>query len=372
MSKGKVLHVMQCTNLGGMEQSAYLLMEGMKKEGFEIQVISLHPLGPGKSVLEALGIPAIGFPYRGKFGLLSHHMIHTEIINQNPDMVIVTGPSVSSCLAVLALKDIPKVLCSHYHHGSSILSRLKWRLFYEIFARDYDVVTYLTEFISKEANQIYPKLFSKSEVVPAPITDVSLPTLAEKKAARHRLGIPENALVLGNAGWLIKRKRFDILLRVAALLKSNIPDLHVVIAGEGNQKSYLLELASSLNLDTSIHWLGWEEDLSDFYVSLDLLLFNSEADALGRTPLEAMAYGIPVVASVLYGGLVETISNGQNGYLLDEHNVTELSKRCALLLTNREFAKDLGLKGRKTVEEKHSETQYVSRYLDILQNLTCS
>jgi len=68
------------------------------------------------------------------------------------------------------------------------------------------------------------------------------------------------------------------------------------------------------------------------YGASDVLLFNSDADAFGRTPAEAMACGVPVVASVAYGGTSELIEHGRNGFLLDRHEEGALAEHvCALL-----------------------------------------
>ncbi len=72
----------------------------------------------------------------------------------------------------------------------------------------------------------------------------------------------------------------------------------------------LQRLAASLGIATpGVIWTGWLTDLTPFYAGIDVLLFNSDWDALGLTPVEAMSYGVPVVASVEHGGLGEILDN---------------------------------------------------------------
>ncbi len=66
--------------------------------------------------------------------------------------------------------------------------------------------------------------------------------------------------------------------------------------------------------------------MEPYYQAWDVTLFNSDSDALPRTPMEAACHGAIIVASVLYGGLGEFVTHGRNGYLLDQHDPAELAR----------------------------------------------
>ena len=89
-----------------------------------------------------------------------------------------------------------------------------------------------------------------------------------------------------------------------------------------------------LGLGNRIRWLGWQDDLQDFYRSLDVMLFTSDFDAMGRTPLEAMSHGVPVVASVVHCGLPEVIDSDEVGFLIRDHDISALAVKVAELLGN--------------------------------------
>jgi hypothetical protein len=78
----RILTIMQCIELGGMEKNVYSLMDWLHRKGSEFKVISLHPLGLGQQVLNQIGVPTARFPYRGTFGLLSHHLVRREVQHQ--------------------------------------------------------------------------------------------------------------------------------------------------------------------------------------------------------------------------------------------------------------------------------------------------
>jgi L-malate glycosyltransferase len=361
---------MQCTNLGGMEQSAYTLMKDLHGQGYDFTVVAMHPLGPGKKILDELGVPSIGCPYLGKFGIFSHYIYRREVRRHHPDLMLVTGPSVGNCWAASAFKKIPKILSVHFHHGTSLRDKFLWRGFYHLFSRFFDTVIFNSEFLMQEAISIFPPLKFKSMACPLSIRIPSSRSKEEQIEAKRELGLPEDSHVIGNAGWLIPRKRFDVLLRVAAALTRSHPNLWTIIAGSGELDDALRAMAAELGIGHRVRWLGWQNDLNLFYRALDVLIFNSDADAVGMTPLEAMAYGIPVVASVSYGGgLAETLRHKENGFLLHEHNIDALAFFCSVLLCDQKFAIHLGQAARDSIIERHHPSRINGVYKALFDDL---
>ena len=174
----------------------------------------------------------------------------------------------------------------------------------------------------------------------------ALLTSEQKQAARRKLKLPATGSIIGNAGWLISRKRFDVFLRTAAVIAARCPDAHFVIAGDGDERPRLEALAAELNLTGRLTWTGWLENTESFFVSLDVLLFNSDWDALPVTPQQAMAYGVPVVGSVEHGGLKEIISQSEFGFLLDRHDTEALAAAVVRLIQTPAEAEQIGLAGR--------------------------
>jgi glycosyltransferase involved in cell wall biosynthesis len=76
---------------------------------------------------------------------------------------------------------------------------------------------------------------------------------------------------------------------------------------------------------TRVRWLGWQRKLDSFYACPDLLVFNSDWDAMGLTPLEALSAGVPVAASVWNGGLPEILDSSSYGLVFREHDIARLT-----------------------------------------------
>lgn len=353
-----VLHVMQCTNLGGMEQVAFRCMEGLSRGGLRFRIATPRPFGPGWPRVREFDPKARDFPYRGRFGWRDFLSLrrHVHALAEDCDQVWVTG----TCLAALgAVKGVgrPTVLSHHYHHFEDRLSWYKWRAFYELACRGLDAITYPTVFTRDEAVRIAPWLADRAVVVPNGY-EIHYADEAERRAARaaarRRLNIPDDAFVVGNAGWLIARKRFDVFLAVAAQIARTVPDARFVICGDGPLRGALQAQARSLGIFGRVRFTGWVRDLADYYRAWDVLLFNSDFDTLPCAPMEAASYGCPTVASLLYGALGEFIEHGRNGFLFPTHDTWELAEAAASLACNAALADQVRTAARHTLATRFS------------------
>ena len=113
----------------------------------------------------------------------------------------------------------------------------------------------------------------------------------------------------------------------------------------------LRALALELGVGDRIRWAGRVEDaeLLDWYAAADVFVLPSSSEAQGIVALEAMAAGLPVVASAV-GGLLGTIDDGQSGFLVPAGEVEPLAERLAMLLADSELRRRLGGAARRKVE----------------------
>ncbi|WP_172965223.1 glycosyltransferase [Candidatus Thiodictyon syntrophicum] len=320
----RVLNLIQCTNLGGMEVASLRLMRGLMQRGHRVELLSLHPLGALAPLLAASGIAAEGLTYRGTWGWRSLGAVRAAIARHDHDALLMTGHNL---IAMLALDRDParrRVLAIHYHH-LGVKPRWQWRLIYSMALARFDAITFPSDFVCTEAQAIQSGIARIAHTVRNPIDLPPLPDARDKMIARAHFRLPPGAVVIGNAGHLIARKRFDVFLDVAARVSATRDGCYFLIAGDGELRGTLEAQASRLGIGQQVVWAGRLPDLASFYSALDVLLFNSDQDALGMTPLEAMSYGVPVVASSLYGGLKEVIRERAHGILLDRHDTDALA-----------------------------------------------
>ncbi len=332
-----------------MEQASLRLMRGLMERGDSLQLLSLNPVGALGPLLEKAGIPHEGMPYLGKGGWRSYGLLKEKLQTIQADGMIMTGHHLLGSLALGEFCKGHRILAIHYHHGG-VKSRWEWRFIYRIACQRFNAITFPCDFIRKEAEAIFPPVARLAHTVRYPLDIPPIPTAGEKVAARTSLQLPTERPIVGNAGWLIPRKRFDVFLRTGRKILDQNPEVLFVIGGDGPEKKDLMRLASELGMAANVRWLGWQEEMDNFYKSLDVLLFNSDWDALPCTPQEAMSFGVPVICSLLNGGLGEILDTNQSGFLFPAHDIDALAERVLKSLNQPDEAVIIGLAARKHLQ----------------------
>jgi glycosyltransferase involved in cell wall biosynthesis len=183
----------------------------------------------------------------------------------------------------------------------------------------------------------------------------------EDKASR-------TSIVIGAACRLVPLKGLVDLIRAVALLTSEFPDLRLEIAGTGPQRTELEAEANRLRLTAQVRFLGWQRDLRPIFQAWDLFAMPTLEEGFGMAALEAMAEGLPVVATTV-GGLAEIIEDCQTGYLVPPSDVAALTERLRLLILDPERRRAMGAAGRERVREHFSVDRMVTQIAAIYDSL---
>ena len=175
-----------------------------------------------------------------------------------------------------------------------------------------------------------------------------------RDSAREKLGLPRGAFVVAGVGRLHPQKNFALFLDVAAeaLARSKIP-LHFIIAGTGPEEAMLRERAKSLGIADRVTFAGFVADMRAIYAASDALLLTSLYEGLPLTVLEAMATGVPVIASRL-DGIGEILGDGVDSRLAASGNRTEFVETLLEISAQPETARGLAAAARKKVEATFS------------------
>lgn len=361
----KILILIQCTNLGGMEHNMLLLIDEFKKMNIESEVVSMNPVGKLGKLLEERGISHEGCHYSGPGGMFSLFQLHRILKGKSADGLLMIGHNLMGEIAIGNLWKHNRALVIHYHH-TGVKGRLIWILIYGIACHQFRSVGFVSDYIMNEAISLVPFLKNHSRMVNTPVITHPFVTEEARAENKKKIGIPEQCFVIGNAGWLIPRKRWDVFLDVCAEVSKEVKNARFLIAGDGPERDLLEKRAIELGIFQKIIWLGWQSNLSDFYATLDVLLFNSDWDAQPRTPLEAMSYGIPVVASIVSGGTGEVILDPSMGILLNTHDVKKLAEEVIRLMNDPELKKSIGKTARHRIEDYGSPRNHALMTLECM------
>ena len=173
---------------------------------------------------------------------------------------------------------------------------------------------------------------------------------------RREFGIAAGAPVIGVVGKIYEGKRQGDVIRAAALLSGTFPDLNVLIVGETRDKRYsarLKALAEETGLAGRVKFAGYRHDLAGPLKIMSVLAVASTIESFGRTAIDAMAAGVPVVAAPS-GGLIEIIKDGLNGILASRPGPEGLAEGIRRVLSDPALARSFIENGFRTVEARFS------------------
>ena len=171
------------------------------------------------------------------------------------------------------------------------------------------------------------------------------PADEEKKRA---LDLKGPGPVIGSVGRLVDEKGQLFLIDALSELKNHWPDLRCVFVGEGPLENRLKHQAKRLGVESLCRFLGARFDVEELYPFFDIFVLPSLREPFGIALLEAMAAGLPVIATAA-GGPLDYIKSGVNGILVPPADVRLLAEKIQCLLTDRVLAESLARAGQRTV-----------------------
>ncbi len=185
-----------------------------------------------------------------------------------------------------------------------------------------------------------------------------------RRVLRRALGLPGEDALLVCVGNLYPVKDHATLLRALPA----VPGARVAIAGRGGEEARLRALAAELGLGPRLHLLGVVDDVASLLRAADLFVHPSRSEGLPLAVLEALASGLPVVASRV-GGIPEAVEDGRSGVLVPPGDPEALAGALRGLLAEPERAEALGRAGHERAVRAFSVEAMTQRYLDLYAEL---
>lgn len=205
---------------------------------------------------------------------------------------------------------------------------------------------------------------SKIAVIPNGVdTELFRPATASERAPdslRKRLGIG-TAPVIGHVARLAPVKNQPLLVDAFARVRQRIPAVRLVIVGEGSERAAIEAKVAEHGLGAAVHLVGEARDIPSILREFDLFALPSKAEGTSMSVLEAMASGVPVVASAV-GGTPDLLDHGRCGVLVPPNEIDALAAAFCDLLAAPERRRALATAARARVEDHYSEESVARRY----------
>ncbi len=231
------------------------------------------------------------------------------------------------------------------------------RMFSALFLKACDAIAYSCEdnrqyLLSRgaPAERLFP--------MPCAVDNRLLAELAESASDpanfRAHHGIPPSAVVVISVGQLIERKRMqDAIEALAAPPLRGLPEVHLVIIGNGPERERLEAQARALGLEGRVHLLGFlgQRPLVEALLASDLFVIGSSEDPSPKALSEALFLGLPAICSDRVGTCPELVEHGRNGFSFPCGNLMQLASRIAELVPHRERRREMGKESRRIAKQ---------------------
>jgi glycosyltransferase involved in cell wall biosynthesis len=186
------------------------------------------------------------------------------------------------------------------------------------------------------------------------------------RKALAELGVPEQAPVVGNVAALTGHKDHATLLEAMAILRPQQPQAWLVILGEGELRGALEARAHALGLSDRVVFAGFRRDLDRLLPAFSVFCLSSQLEGLGTSLLDAMAYGLPIVATAA-GGIPEAVADGVTGRLVAPRDPQALARALAEVLCDDGRRAAWGAAGRRLFLERFTADRMVEETLGVVR-----
>jgi glycosyltransferase involved in cell wall biosynthesis len=188
------------------------------------------------------------------------------------------------------------------------------------------------------------------------------------REALEALGVPAGVPVVGNVAALTGHKDQATLVEAVALLRPRFPEARLVIAGEGELRPALEALVRERGLGDRVVLAGFRDDLDRLLPTFSVFCLSSRLEGLGTSLLDAMAFGLPVVATAA-GGIPEAVEDGVTGRVVPPRDPTALAEALADVLGHEERRRAYGAAGRRRYLERFTTDHMVDDTLRVLEEV---
>jgi sugar transferase (PEP-CTERM/EpsH1 system associated) len=365
----RILHFVDNLGKGGLENGLANLIERMDPGRFEHFVCAIRRLGPTAERLRAAGarVLCLNIQASSRFQVLALQRTIREI---DPD--VVHSRNWSAIEAVLAGKFARSRGVVHSEHGLEADTSIRepWRrtcfrrLAFELADRVLSVSHQLRDLHARRTGFAARRITVIHNGV-----DIRRfqPSSAVRARVREELGLSQETFCIGCVGNLTPVKDYPTALRGVEAFSLGCSNWRLIVIGEGPERGKLEELVhANPQMRERVKFLGLSHRVPEMLAAMDVYLLSSVIEGVSNSLLEAMATGLPVIATAV-GGNPEVVVDGESGLLFPAGDFRQLAERLSSLYRQQDLRSRIAQRARRRVQEEFSIDSMVRGYEDVYE-----
>jgi glycosyltransferase involved in cell wall biosynthesis len=349
-------------NVGGAERQLYYLVRELDKTKYSIYLITLWPGDIMQRQFEAAGATVVPIHKTWKFDLTLFFRLTKFIRRVRPDVVhcqLYTANIWGRIAAVLA--GCKKIIVSERNCDELWKTRIH-------FGVERMLNRYATTFLGNSqrvCSYSEEKLHLPKGTYRLMYNGVDTTEFRPREAT---ILAPDTGPVIGTVANLHPRKDLGSFLRMAARLLERFPNARFRVIGSGPEQDTLIQLARKLRIEERVDFTWASDNVREIYHSFDVFVLSSIHEGFANVIIEAMASGLPVVATDV-GGAREAIEEGQTGFVVPPRHPEILAERVGRILADPLLRAKMGRAGRNRAVQQFSLRAMVRRYENLYDEL---
>lgn len=352
--------------IGGAQNVLYDIVTSLPQDRYRQLVVCLFGADETADRLRATGLEVVDLHMRSKLDIgvgwrlwrvlrdFGPHLLHSHMFHAN---------LLARILGRLA--GVPRIVCTEHTMGQEGSAR---RLLNRLTAPLADRITAVSEPVGAFARDAIGISPERVVVIPNGIDVQRCQSALTPEEARQRLGLAPKHFVVGTVGTLRQVKGTDMLLRAFAQLGQQLPQAQLLVVGDGPEWDALQALADELGIRDQTVFTGNRSDVADLLAAMGVFVLSSHWEGLPIAALEAMAAGLPVVATAV-GGTPGVVLGGKTGLLVPASDPPALAQALQQLLSDPQRARAMGEAGRHRVEAHYTKQHMVEQMEALYQEL---
>ena len=363
--KRRILQIIPTLDRAGAEKQMVLLVRGLPRDEFDVHVCAITRGGPFEADLTEAGIPVHVIGKQWKIDPAAYWRLSDHVRRLRPDVIHTWMFTANAYGQAAGIARGVRRLVAGYRCVDPWKSRFHFAIDHRIGRRCSRLVAnsrcvrdfYVHHHLPAEKFLVIPNGVASAE-----------PSDTTRRQWLAELGLPDGSRLIGLVGRLWPQKRVKDAIWAADLLKVIRDGVHLLVIGDGPHRQRLLRFRDQVVIRDKVHFLGHRSDVPRMMPHFDVLWSTSGYEGQSNAIMEAMAAGVPVVATDV-PGTRDLVIHETNGYLVGVGDRAAIARHTNRLLDDPELAARLGAAGRERMQSEFGIEKMVERHVALYREL---